>query len=78
VGINNRNLKTLEVSLETALSLATAIPEGVVSVAESGIRTGDDIRRLREAGFDAFLIGERLMGAPDPGQALRSLLEEAR
>jgi len=78
VGINNRNLKTLEVSLETALSLATAIPQGVVSVAESGIRTGGDIRRLREAGFDALLIGERLMGAPDPGQALRSLLEEAR
>jgi indole-3-glycerol phosphate synthase len=78
VGVNNRDLKTLEVSLETALSLATAIPEGVVTVAESGIRTGGDIRRLREAGFDAFLIGERLMGAPDPGQALRSLLEEAR
>ena len=78
VGINNRNLKTLEVSLETALSLATAIPRGVVSVAESGIRTGGDIRTLRQAGFDAFLIGERLMGAPDPGQALRSLLEEAR
>lgn len=78
VGVNSRDLKTLEVSLETALSLATAIPEGVVTVAESGIRTGDDIRRLRAAGFDAFLIGERLMGAPDPGQALRSLLEDSR
>ncbi len=78
VGVNNRDLKTLEVSLETALSLAAAIPDGVVTVAESGIRTGGDIRRLREAGFDAFLVGERLMGAPDPGQALRSLLEESR
>jgi len=77
VGVNNRNLKTLEVSLDTALSLSPAIPDGVVAVAESGIRTGDDIRRLREAGFAAFLIGERLMSAPDPGAALRSLLEES-
>jgi indole-3-glycerol phosphate synthase len=77
VGVNNRNLKTMEVSLETALSLARAVPDGLVKVAESGIRTGDDIRRLREAGFDAFLVGERLMGAPDPGAALRSLLEES-
>lgn len=77
VGINNRNLKTMEVSLDTALSLASALPDGVVAVAESGIRTGDDVRRLREAGFEAFLIGERLMSAPDPGAALRSLLEES-
>jgi indole-3-glycerol phosphate synthase len=77
VGVNSRNLKTLEVSLDTALSLAPAIPEGVVRVAESGIRTGDDVRRLREAGFDAFLVGERLMSAPDPGAALRQLLEES-
>ena len=77
VGVNNRNLKTLEVSLETALSLAEAIPDGVVAVAESGIGTGDDIRRLREAGFAALLIGERLMGAPDPAEALRALLEES-
>jgi len=77
VGVNNRNLKTLEVSLDTAVSLSPAIPDDVVAVAESGIRTGDDIRRLREAGFAAFLIGERLMSAPDPGAALRSLLEES-
>jgi indole-3-glycerol phosphate synthase len=77
VGVNSRNLKTMEVSLDTALSLAPAIPEGVVRVAESGIRTGDDVRRLREAGFDAFLVGERLMSAPDPGAALRQLLEES-
>ncbi len=77
VGINNRNLRTMEVSLDTALSLASALPDGVVAVAESGIRSGEDIRRLREAGFDAFLIGERLMSAPDPGAALRSLLEES-
>jgi indole-3-glycerol phosphate synthase len=75
VGVNNRNLKTMEVSLETSLLLAPALPEGVLAVAESGIRSGDDVRRLRETGFSAFLIGESLMGAPDPGAALRSLLE---
>ena len=77
VGVNNRNLKTMEVSLATAFSLCPAIPDGVVRVAESGIRTGEDVRRLREAGFDAFLIGERLMSDPDPGHALLSLIEES-
>jgi indole-3-glycerol phosphate synthase len=77
VGVNNRNLKTMEVSLATAVSLCPAIPDGVVKVAESGIRTGEDVRCLREAGFDAFLIGERLMSDPDPGQALLSLIEES-
>jgi indole-3-glycerol phosphate synthase len=77
VGVNNRDLRTLAVSLETSLALAPAIPDGVVAVAESGIRTGADVRRLREAGFDAFLVGEHLMAAPDPGEALSRLLEEA-
>jgi indole-3-glycerol phosphate synthase len=77
VGVNNRNLRTMEVSLDTALSLASAIPDDVVAVAESGIRTADDLRRLRDGGFGAFLIGERLMEEPDPGQALRELLEES-
>jgi indole-3-glycerol phosphate synthase len=77
VGVNNRDLKTLTVSLQTALSLATAIPDDVVAVAESGIRSSADLVRLREAGFDAFLVGERLMSAPDPGEALKRLLEEA-
>ena len=77
VGVNNRDLKTMEVSLETALSLAPAIPEGVVAVAESGIHSSGDLRRLREAGFSAFLIGEKLMAAPDPGRALTVLLEES-
>ncbi|MGD8895293.1 MAG: indole-3-glycerol phosphate synthase TrpC [Acidobacteriota bacterium] len=77
VGVNNRNLKTMEVSLQTAISLSSAIPDGVVKVAESGIRTGEDVRRLRETGFDAFLVGERLMSAPDPGEALRTLIEES-
>jgi len=78
VGVNNRDLKTLAVSLETGLALAAAVPDDVVAVAESGIRTGADVRRLREAGYDAFLVGERLMSAPDPGEALAALLAEAR
>ncbi len=77
VGVNNRDLRTLAVSLETALSLAPAIPDHAVAVAESGIRTGADLRRLRDAGFDAFLVGEQLMVAPDPGEALARLLRDA-
>ena len=77
VGVNNRDLRTLVVSLDTSLALAPAIPDQVVAVAESGIRTGADLRRLREAGFDAFLVGESLMSARDPGAALRDLLRQA-
>lgn len=77
VGVNNRDLKTLVVSPLTALSLASSIPDDVVAVAESGIRSSADLVRLRAAGFDAFLVGERLMTAPEPGEALRQLLEEA-
>lgn len=77
VGVNNRDLHTLEVDLETALSLAPLIPPGVIKIAESGIRSGDDLRRLREAGYDAFLVGEHLMSSPDPGLALESLIKSA-
>jgi indole-3-glycerol phosphate synthase len=76
VGVNNRDLKTLEVRLETSLALAGRIPDDVTAVAESGIRTRADLRKLREAGYDACLVGEQLMSAPDPGEALRLLLEE--
>jgi indole-3-glycerol phosphate synthase len=76
VGVNNRDLKTLAVTLETSVGLAPHIPEGVVAVAESGIRTGGDIRRLRDVGYDAFLVGEHLMSAAEPGAALRALIEE--
>jgi indole-3-glycerol phosphate synthase len=78
VGVNNRDLKTLAVTLDTAVGLAPHIPDDVVAVAESGIKTGRDIRRLRDAGYDAFLVGEHLMSAPDPGAALRALIAEAR
>ena len=74
VGVNNRNLHTFEVSLDTSLRLAERIPDGVLRVAESGIRTADDVRRLSEAGFQAFLVGERLMKSRDPAGALRALL----
>ena len=74
IGVNNRNLHTFHVDLNTSLQLAKRIPAGVLKVAESGIESGDDIARLRDAGFDAFLIGESLMRAPSPGEALRSLL----
>ena len=74
IGVNNRDLKTFEVRLETSLELVERIPAGVVRVAESGITCADDLSRLRVAGFDAFLIGESLMRQPDPGMALAALL----
>lgn len=77
VGINNRNLKTLEVDPETALRLLPDIPAGTVVVAESGISDPADVRRLEEAGVDAILVGEALMAAADPTRAVRSLLGNA-
>jgi len=74
IGVNNRNLKTFEVCLETSLELVARIPASVVRVAESGIATAADLKKLRDAGFDAFLIGESLMRQPDPGAALSDLL----
>jgi len=74
IGVNSRNLKTFEVSLDTALQLANRIPDNVVRVAESGIHDAQDIAMLRSAGFDAFLIGESLMRAGNPGEMLRKLL----
>jgi indole-3-glycerol phosphate synthase len=77
IGVNNRNLHTLQVDLNTSLQLATLMPASIVKVAESGIETRDDIARLRPAGFDAFLIGESLMRVQRPGEALRELLASA-
>jgi indole-3-glycerol phosphate synthase len=77
IGVNNRNLHSFQVDLNTSLQLASRMPAGVVKVAESGIETGEDIARLRQAGFDAFLIGESLMRAPRPGEALRALLAQS-
>lgn len=74
IGVNNRNLHSFQVDLNTSLQLASRMPASVVKVAESGIETPHDIAKLRQAGFDAFLIGESLMRAPRPGDALRELL----
>ncbi len=74
IGVNNRDLRTMEVRLETSLELAEAIPDSCIAVSESGIRAPADLARLREAGFDSFLIGERLMESRDPAGALRTLL----
>jgi indole-3-glycerol phosphate synthase len=74
IGVNSRDLRTFKVDLNTALDLASTFPSGVVKVAESGIHSTDDVARLRAAGYDAFLIGESLMRAPSPGNALRELL----
>lgn len=74
IGVNNRNLHTFEVRLETSLELAPLIPETRTRVAESGIHGREDLRRLAGAGFHAFLIGEHLMRSGQPAQALRSLL----
>lgn len=75
IGVNNRNLKSLEVSLETSLQLAEEIPRDVLWISESGIRTPSDIQCLMQAGCRAFLIGESLMKQPNPGAALAALIE---
>ena len=73
IGVNNRNLSTFEVTLETSLRLAEFMPEGVVRVSESGIHDASDVAKLRAAGFHAFLVGEHLMKSADPAEALRRL-----
>jgi indole-3-glycerol phosphate synthase len=74
IGVNNRDLGTFEVRLETSLELAERIPSAAVRVAESGLKSSEELIRLRAAGFDAFLVGESLMRQPDPGVALAALL----
>ncbi len=73
IGVNNRNLRTFEVSLQTTLDLLPRLEPGRLLVTESGIQTADDVRRLRAAGVSAFLVGEAFMRAPDPGAALAAL-----
>jgi indole-3-glycerol phosphate synthase len=74
VGVNNRNLRTLEVDVEASERLIGQIPEDVVAVSESGLRSAEDLVRLQALGYRAFLIGERFMVEADPGAALRNLL----
>ena len=75
IGVNTRDLRTFHVDLQTAFDLASQFPSDVVRVAESGIHSADDVARLRAAGYHAFLVGESLMRAERPGEALRALLE---
>jgi indole-3-glycerol phosphate synthase len=73
LGVNNRNLRTFEVSLATTLGMLQDIPPGKLLVTESGIATAEDVQRLRAAGVHAFLVGEAFIRAPDPGAALKAL-----
>lgn len=75
VGINNRNLRTFEVTLDTTLALLPSLPEGRLLVTESGILGRADVQRMRAARVDAFLVGEAFMRAPDPGVALAALFD---
>src|SRR2546421_2340784 len=74
IGVNNRNLKTLDVRVETSFELIDKIPDDCIAVSESGIGTKAELLKLRNAGYDAFLIGTSLMLAPDPATALSALL----
>ena len=73
IGVNNRNLHTFEVTLETSIKLAEKIPASAVKVSESGIHSAADVRRLSASGYQAFLVGEHLMKSGNPEQALRDL-----
>ena len=77
IGVNTRDLRTFQVDVEAAFRLADRLPKNVVKVAESGIRSGEDIARLRAVGYQAFLIGESLMRAERPGETLRELVASA-
>jgi indole-3-glycerol phosphate synthase len=78
IGVNNRNLHTLEVDPETALRLLPDAPAGTIVVAESGITSRADVERLEVAGVDAILVGEMLMRSDDTGESVRALLGSAR
>ena len=73
IGVNNRDLHTFQVTLDTSLKLAGKMPENAIAVSESGIHSHADVERLQAAGYRAFLVGEHLMRSPDPAAALRAL-----
>ena len=73
IGVNNRNLKTFDVDIQNSRKLRTLVPESIIFVAESGIRTADDVQALRDAGVHAVLIGETLMRSPDKQKMLPTL-----
>jgi indole-3-glycerol phosphate synthase len=78
IGVNNRNLKTFEVTMENSNNLFRHLPENTLKVAESGIQTPEDVRRLSDSGYDAFLIGETFMKAADPGFAARTFIDKLK
>jgi indole-3-glycerol phosphate synthase len=78
IGVNNRNLETLEIDPETSLRILPLIPRGVVAIAESGVKRVADVQRVADAGADAVLVGSELSGATDPESVLRSLTGVAR
>src|SRR6185503_9642920 len=78
IGVNNRDLRTFEVSLETSLSLAREVPSEALLISESGLKTRDDLQLLHSVGYRGFLIGETLVRAEDPQQALRNVLDDSQ
>jgi indole-3-glycerol phosphate synthase len=78
LGVNNRNLRTLAVDLEASEAIAAMLPPDVVAISESGLKTPDDLARMRSLGYRAFLMGERFMTEPRPGKALSQLLAQVR
>jgi indole-3-glycerol phosphate synthase len=77
IGVNNRNLHTFEVSLDVSLALVNEAPRSAVLVSESGLKSGSELRRLRDAGYHGFLIGETLVGAENPEDSLRAIIRQA-
>ena len=75
IGVNNRNLRTLQVDLRASEAIAALLPREVIAVSESGLKTRDDLARMRTLGYHAFLMGERFMIEPDPGAALAGMIE---
>ena len=75
IGVNNRNLRTLEVDLNASREIAAVIPQNVIAISESGLKTAADLQSMQALGYRAFLIGERFMVEPDPGAALAALIE---
>jgi indole-3-glycerol phosphate synthase len=75
IGVNNRNLRTLEVDLKASHEVATMLPPGVIGISESGLKTSADLQAMTDLGYQAFLMGERFMIEPDPGAALAGLIE---
>ena len=75
IGVNNRNLRTLQVDLTASRDVAGALPEGAIGVSESGLKTSADLHAMKALGYRAFLVGERFMIEPDPGAALAELIE---